>query len=474
MKRRSGKILGLAIGQKSILFAEVGGKADAWSVQHVAEFTYPDGLSLEKPVELGQALRAFLKTQKFSTRDAVIGLPAKRLITRRKDVPPAPAAAAASTLRLQAESEFSTEADTLTMDFEGDTSTSEPTSVLIVAATLECIAQCETLAKTAGIKLLAITSTGTALGRATSRVPGGNGVVVNLAPGGSELIVQHGESATQIRHLNMGDNPSSDSVGLLAGEIRRSVAALPRNGSPLTLAIWDPGNNKGPTSTRNLLEERLSMPIATPELHAIVSGKSDASNQYAPAVAIALTSLEADRLPVDFLDSRLAPPPPPSQNRRIAWGVAFGALVVLVIGSCWYNLNSAQTRLDNARAWLAKNATDIKAAKTEKQRRDTANDFNPGQPRMVACLRDITTVFPDENSIYATSVNLTPQADGTFKGQLAGKAANEQDILRLRDRLTLSNKGFINVSNPETHGEANRGTGTQFSFSISFIYKPTE
>jgi hypothetical protein len=264
VKRRSGKILGLAIGQKSILLAEVGGKADAWSVAHVAEFPYPEGLALEKPVELGQALRTFLKSQKFSTRDTVIGLPAKRLITRRKDVPPAPAAAAASTLRLQAESEFSTEAATLTMDFAGDTSTSEPTSVLLIAATRECIAQCESLARAAGLKLLAVTSTGTALGRATSRVPGGNGVVVNLAPGGSELIVQHGESATQLRHLNMGDNPNADSVGLLAGEIRRSVAALPRNGSPLTLAIWDPGNDKGATSTRNLLEERLAMPISTP------------------------------------------------------------------------------------------------------------------------------------------------------------------------------------------------------------------
>ncbi len=474
MKRRSGKILGLAIGQKNILLAEVGGKANAWSVLHVAEFTFPEGLTLEKPVELGQALRNFLKTQKFSTRDAVMGLPAKRLITRRKEVPPAPAAAAASTLRLQAESEFSTEADTLTMDFAGETSSSEPTSVLIVAATRECIAQCETLAKTAGLKLHAVTSTGTALGRATSRVPGGNGVVVNLAPGGSELIVQHGDSATQIRHLNMGDNPTSDTVGLLAGEIRRSVAALPRNGSPLTLAIWDSGNEMGSGSTRNLLEERLSMPIATPELHAIVSGKADASNQYAPAVAIALTSLEADRLPVDFLDSRLAPPPPPSNSRRLAWGVSFGVLVLLVIGSCWYNLNSKQATLDAAHAWLGKNSADIKAAKTEKQRFDTARDFNSGQPRMVACLRDITTVFPDENSIYATGVTLTPQADGTFKGQLAGKAAREQDILGLRDRMTTSNKGFVNVSNPDTRRETNRGIGDDFTFSISFIYKPTE
>ena len=89
------------------------------------------------------------------------------------------------------------------------------------------------------------------------------------------------------------------------------------------------------------------MPIATPELHAIVSGQAEASNQYAPAVAIGLISLEADRLPVDFLDSRLAPPPPPSNNRRMAWGVSFGVLVLLVVGSCWYNLDSKQGTLQS-------------------------------------------------------------------------------------------------------------------------------
>jgi hypothetical protein len=472
VKRRSGKILGLAIGQKSILLAEVGGKANAFSVNYVAEFPYPDGLDLEKPVELGQALRAFLKKQKFTTRDAVIGLPAKRLVTRRKDVPPAPAAIAASTLRLSAESEFATEADTLTMDFAGETSSTEPTSVLIIAATRECIAQCETLAKTAGLKLHGITSTGAALGRATSRVPGGNGVVVNLAPGGSELIVQHGESPTQLRHLNMGDVPAGDSMGLLAGEIRRSVAALSRNGSPLTLAIWDSGNDNAANSTRSLLQERLSMPIATPELHSLVSSRGEATKQFAPAVAVALISLEADRLPVDFLDSRLAPPPPPSNQKRIAWGIGIGAVVLLIAGWCWFDLSSQQAKLDNDRAWLAKNSAEIKQAKTEQARRDTVHSFNPGTPRVLACLRDVTNVFPDRNDIFATSINLTPQPDGTYKGQLAGKASNNDEIHRLTANMS-NNKAFTNVSNPDTRVEKSRGND-EYGFTISFTYHPAE
>jgi len=475
VKRRTGKILGLAIGQKSILIAEIGGKAGAWAVHHLAEFTYPEGLDLEKPAELGAALRVFLKSQKFSTRDAVIGLPAKRLVTRRKDVPPAAAAAAASTLRLQAESEFSSEPGGLIMDFAGDTSPSEPTSVLIIAATRDCIAQCETLAKTAGLKLQAITATGAALGRATSRAPGGNGVVVNLAPGGSELVVQHGDSPAQIRHLNMGDGASADSMSLLAGEIRRSVAALPRNGSPLTLAVWnaESGGNQAKGSTKNLLEQRLNMPIATPDLNTIVTTDANSANQYAPAVALALNALDTDRLAVDFLDSRLAPPPPPTNRRTIAWGIAFGILALIVAWACWDDLNTKQTHLDSENNQLKLMDTQVQAAQTEKNHFDLARKWAPGKPRMVACLRDITNVFPDEGTIYATSVNLQPQPDGSLKGQLSGTAANEQDILRLRDRLKNAGKAFDNVANPDSRRDTSRGND-EFTFSISFTYRPTE
>src|SRR6201999_1079912 len=120
--------------------------------------------------------------------------------------------------------------------------------------------------------------------------------------------------ATTLRHLNMGDGTSADSLGLLAGEIRRSVAGLPRNGSPLTLAIWDAAAAKDAVNTKNLLEERLNMPVAAAQLSTIVSTDERAGNQYASAVAVAIAALETDRLPIDFLDSRLAPPPPPTNS----------------------------------------------------------------------------------------------------------------------------------------------------------------
>ena len=129
------KVLGLAVGQKSILVAEVQQKGERHLVSKYGEFVFPEGLSLGQPEKLGLAFRDFLRAKGFSTKDAVIGLPAKRLVTRRKEMPAASAALAASSLRLQAEGEFSAELDNLVMDFAGTTSSSEPSTVWLGIAT---------------------------------------------------------------------------------------------------------------------------------------------------------------------------------------------------------------------------------------------------------------------------------------------------------------------------------------------------
>jgi Tfp pilus assembly PilM family ATPase len=145
---RPSKIIGLSVGAKSLLFAEVsaqgrGRGGEKAAIGQLAEMVYPENVSLATPEQLGQAVAAFLKTQKFGTRDVIIGLPARRLLTRRKDVPPASEQAAAATLRLQAETEFSpagSDADSFAVDFAGETSSSEATSVLLIATAQSCAA----------------------------------------------------------------------------------------------------------------------------------------------------------------------------------------------------------------------------------------------------------------------------------------------------------------------------------------------
>ena len=127
--RKLGKVLGVAIGERSLLVAEVVA-GDRPEVKRLAEFVYPEGISPHKPEELGTALAEFLRENKFSAKSAVFGLPARWLVVKAKEVPPADPSTLANLLRLQAEGEFSSELKDLVYDYAADTSLGYPKSVL--------------------------------------------------------------------------------------------------------------------------------------------------------------------------------------------------------------------------------------------------------------------------------------------------------------------------------------------------------
>ena len=85
--------LGIALGERSLSVAEaVSTGGGAMRVERCAEFAYPSGLTLERGEELGNALAQFLRSKGFSTRRAILGIPAKWLMIKSHTLPPADAA----------------------------------------------------------------------------------------------------------------------------------------------------------------------------------------------------------------------------------------------------------------------------------------------------------------------------------------------------------------------------------------------
>jgi hypothetical protein len=458
------KIIGLAIGQRSFLLAEVAPRAGRNTVQHFAEFIFPEGLTLSTPEPLGAALGQFLKSRRFSTRDVVFGLPAKRLITRSKEIPPATPGVAASTLRLQAEGEFSSELDNLVMDFAGTPSTVEATKVLLIATNRESIEQCETIARAAGLRVVGVTSTTTALGRATSRLPGGDGWVLNLGEAGAEVVVQHGQDPAHLRHLNVADSASPESVGALAGEIRRMMASIPRNGTPMTLAMWkSPSNGQGLPG--NLLEQRLSIPVTTPELRTIVATDNPEAEAYAPAVALALSALEPAGLPVDFLHSRLAPPPPPKISRRKLAAYLITILAVLLFAGAFLQISARSRDLETLTEANRKNVDLVKTITAEQKRLEDAKKWMPKGPHFVNVLRDVTILFPRRsNTIWVDRLNNLRDATGW---EVDGKTTNERFARELLNAMLDRSDKF---SGAKLTSMTKDPTGDLYSFRLQFTY----
>src|SRR5204862_100145 len=103
-----------------------GGKGNggAMRVERRAEFAFPAGLTLERGEELGNALAEFLKTKGFSTRRAILGIPAKWLMLKSYTLPPADAQTAATMLALHAESESAPELGEVVFDSLGSSDSS--------------------------------------------------------------------------------------------------------------------------------------------------------------------------------------------------------------------------------------------------------------------------------------------------------------------------------------------------------------
>ncbi len=500
---RYSKVLGLAVGERSVAVAEVVLIGDRSEAKRLAEFTYPSGIGPQTPVELGAALAAFLKENSFSARHAVVGLPAKWLLVKTKEVPPTDDATIADMLRLQAEGEFSSELKDLVYDYTGrpGKSSSGAQNVLLVATPRKYVDMAEQICTAARLDAIAITASATVLGAATGRTVSKNAVVLTLASGGAELTAQSGDIPNALRHLRA---PAPEALFL--SELRRAVSTLPvngsLNGSARELILWDGSANgashaTGP-STADRLAEGLGMRVKNGDLPSLGVTTSEAARNgggraYAPAVALALSALGTDRLAVDFLHSRLAPP----KIRRIAnWMIWSAIAAVLVIGLSIYgyvNLQKLQGELAADNADIKVNAPRVKEADTFVKKVEFAQQWKSDNPRYVACLRDITRLVPEDGQTYATTVNIKEKEEKKIdlsRGAVAapaaksgdshalvvnffGKAPTQERALAMLGKFQANKARFSDIKFNGTSG-GNAGRIAEVSFSITCTYNPAE
>jgi hypothetical protein len=454
------KLLGIAIGPQGLLIAELARTPEGHKVLRAAVWAYPDGLSPDQPQALGQSLATFLCEQGVTAHDVVVGLPAKWLVTRRRDLPPASPDMVAGNLRLFAETEFSSELKDLAIDYAGEPNPAAPSSVLLAGTHRDRIDQCVAIAKAAKLRLRGITVTGAALAWLSHQETSAKGVVLSLAPIGAELIIQRDGVPWQLRHLTLTNGEAHQSMPVI-NELRRTMASLPAGEDSRFLSIWA----DEPSELQAAVKEKLGISATVGRMRS-----ADATEPVgcAPAVAIAVAALQGNPGTIDFLHTRLAPPKAKSNRRPLMWAAALAATAIIGMASAYWDLRQQQTYVSDTKAGLDDNAQAVRRAQTALRRLETARDWMSGKVRFTACFADLTALFPDEGSVWATSLSLKSD----MAGQLAGKASSEQQVLALLDKMMKDNKRFINPTLIDMR-DAGRNSH-EIAFSISFTYRPVE
>ncbi|HXE55359.1 MAG TPA: hypothetical protein VN541_20210 [Tepidisphaeraceae bacterium] len=466
MKAKYTKLLGIAVGERSMLVAEVQAGSPAARVIKAAEFRYPEGQSLKDSEPLGAALAQFLKDQGFGTRTAVFGLPARWVLSKSKDVPTTDETLLADTLRLQATAEFSPEFTDLVYDYSGNPARDGSHAVLLMAVSAgKYVNPLNAIAEAAKIKVVGVAPYSAALASVTAQ-PSRTLQTVLLGPSGIEFAATQGGSPRMLRY--MGAN--AEASPLFVGELRRASAQAPVNGttsdSRPELILW---NDAGVNEQSFLsLGDSLNVAVRNGRLSDFgVEGGANGTDgrAYAAPVALAVAAM-SDRLPVDFSHSRLAPPPEKKIDRRLVLGIAAALAIIIGTGYWYYSLHSQDTQIAAEKQQLNDYGKIRKARQDEVTHIEFASGWHASEPRYISCLRDLTTATPESGELYGQNLSLKDDMTGSF----SGKARNEATVLNLVERMKQSRHfNPVSTTSMDLHQDK---AGKEVSFMITFTYVP--
>lgn len=470
MKLRSGSILGLAIADRRIITAEVnsaGGGEGRASVTRTATFTLPESLSFDRPEAVGQAFRAFLKSEGFSASRAVLGLPARLLMARDKQVPPASPSVAADLLRIQAERQFAPELKDLVYDYAGHPDAASPRTVLLLAAARDQVTRAREFADAADLHLVAVTPTTLALSNALTKGAHAGAMVVSLTGDAAEVASRTTAGPRLLRHLSVaprnlaGSNgTASAALASLGGELLRAAAA---NAEPTAEVVLVDGIGL-PADAAATIESRSGLAVRHVRDLSPLAASTATTADAAPAVALALAGLSHDLLPANFLKSRLAPPKQRRLTRNAQLGILAGVLAAVVLGAAGYDVYDKQSELNALKAHLAEDAPTVKENQAKIDRLNYARGWYENRTPLLDVLKAITESFPQQGSVWATSFIFKDNGKGT----LQGRATDQRSITDVSDRIKKDHR-FTDVTT-EYH-EAG-GQSRDVIFTLTFTFTP--
>ena len=471
-------VLGLAVEDRAILVAEARVPRGRAELRRVAEFAFPEGITLDDPQRLGRALREFLRRNGFSARRVVIGVPARWLLSKEKGFPPAAPAALAGMVRIEAERSFATELDHLMIDYTNSAASGQGLHALMMAVARQRVDQLLAMSQAAGLRPKALAPTSMVLAGAL-RPASSSLLMLFLRPDNVEFVVRSGGRFRAIRRLPVAlpvraeatASNSADWNDAVNDEMRR-LMPLPSQAeeapTPTELVIWD-GLGLDPDSLLRLgapLSVRTELSDGLAELGIAPSscGEAPDGHRFAAAAALALAGARAEGFPVDFLHSRLAVRRKARPGPRVAWTAAASVAVLaacVVLFADWrkeeQDLAALRQRLDGMKP-------DIEAARRVVERVTFARGWYDRRPKFLDGLHELTLTFPAEGRIWVTSLAMRED----MRVAVSGKSADERTVLdtmdRIRNRPTFTDVKLLYMR--EAAGAAREVT---FSMTFGFV-----
>jgi len=465
-------LLGLAIDDGGVVATELCVRAGRPEIRGAGELSWDRELTPENVAELGQRLRHFLREKGFTAKKAVVGLAAKWVLAKEVEVPPPTPETLSGILSIQAERAFSFNAEEVGFDYCGKTSPSEKSQGLLLAARRQIVDRVKELAEASGLQIQSITVSAFACGSRASQNRSACRYGLYTRPTYCEFWGQAQGMPHFIKHipLGMNGNPSGYTDQLTA-MIQRQILLSSRQDQapPQQVAAFDACGLSADMLKR--LNERLA-----PQKISIVDGREGlfpagltipAGVQEAPVVAaaaVAMTAVGQERPAVDFLNPRMGEKKKASHKRFYAWAGGIAAVCLIGLGLWLWGWQSDRRDIAVYKQQLADMDKDLTAAKEVVARLTYASSWGATNPRFLSCLRAVTEAFPEEGTVWATSLALNESGVGSVVGKLTSESSFYEVFDKIDRSEAFANTKLIHIRDV---GQNSR----EKEFAISFTFK---
>ncbi len=458
--------LGVAVGQRLVVAAEVEAAGGARRVRRVEQFALPEDLSWEEPGKVGELLGAWLRKSGLA-RDAVVGISARWLVTARHELPPAEREALVGLLRLAAERAFSLPREQLLCDYASAPPENTAGEALLVGARRERVEAAIEAVRAGGCRVRAVTATAAVLAHVGSPLP--DSVTARLEDDGAEITLTRSASLRAIRHVAFSPEDTDPTRALHLG-IRSVLANVPSAIEQVRLYGSSALNEASVSGlcVRLGLEPERDPPLPVEGLEEAAAQAELPAGRVVPAVALGLAGFERTLIPFDLSEPRLARRPERRWSRVAGWAAFVVVVLLAALGALALDRRAISREVAELRARRQSVEPSLESARRLVETVSTARGWYDQRPPFLDCLRAITLAFPEEGrSMWAAS--LAVQED--MRGVLSGRATSDQPVLDVLENLKASGQ-FNDVK--LLYIRETRGAGGEIAFAITYTYSGAE
>jgi hypothetical protein len=358
----------------------------------------------------------------------------------------------------------------LVFDYCGKTSASEKSQVLLLAAPRQVVSQIKAITDAAGLRVQSMTVSALACSRASGDMDPAHQYGLYARPGYCEFWGHSDGCPRFIKHVPMGQNGTpAGYADLLSATIQRLILlSSDRDESPPYQVTAYGACGSADEIIRHVnkrLEPQITVQAgsAGPLLDGVECADPSRAAPSIAAVAVAMTDVGEGRPAIDFLNPRIGAKKALGHKRVIAWAAFIAIACVIGVGAVLMDWRRDQRDIAVYTAQLEQMSPDIAAAREIVDRVSYAGSWVSREPRFLDCLRELTTAFPEEPRVWATSLALNE--NGT--GSLVGKATNEASFYEVLDKIK-ENKAFSDVKMIHIRDAGRDSREKEFAINFKF------